>query len=173
MRTALLVLSAALLGLAGGCDDIQLKGGREPDAAFERATTWPFIPVVMRVHPFTAIEFPEGEGEATLEARVEMLDRLGDVTKAVGDFRFELYRMTRDEFDTPAEGELLYRWSAGMTTLDQNRQHWDSITRTYLFRLKMDSVPRISGRLLLVVHFTDPGSRHMQAQAVVALSDQP
>lgn len=172
MRAGASGLAIVLAGLAlVGCDGIKLKGGHDPVERFEQATTWPFIPVQIRIHPFTAIEVDREDGTVTLEARVEMLDRLGDVSKGVGDFRFELYRMDRDVYESPAEGRLLYQWSAEMTTIDQNRQHWDSITRTYLFRLQLERLPRVEGRLLLVVHFTDPGGRRLNAQAVVALND--
>ena len=172
MRLALISLTIiAAATTFYGCDGIDLKGGRDPVEQFEQATTWPFIPVQIRVHPFTAIEVNREDSTVTLEARVEMLDRLGDVSKGVGDFRFELYRMTRDVYETSADGELLYQWSAEMTTIDQNRQHWDSITRTYLFRLQLERLPRVDGRLLLVVHFTDPGGRRLSAQAVVSLNE--
>lgn len=172
MRAGTAIPTTLLIAVAlCGCDGIKLKGGHDPVERFEQATTWPFIPVQMRVHPFTAIDIDRNDSSVTLEARIEMLDRLGDVSKAVGDFRFELYRMDRDVYDSPAEGQLLYQWSAEMTTIDQNRQHWDSITRTYLFRLQLERLPRVDGRLLLVVHFTDPGGRRMNANAVVTLND--
>jgi len=168
IRLVLPILSVVFVGLVGGCDDVQLKGGQDVEPRIDRATTWPFVPVKMRVHPFTAVEVDLGEAGVRLEARVEMLDRLGDVTKAVGDFRFDLYHMPPGVYESPAEGTLLYQWSAPMTTIEQNRRHWDSITRTYLFKLGMDRLPRVTGRLLLTAHFTDPGGRRLEAQAVVA-----
>jgi len=167
----LVMLGCVLAGFVGGCEDVQLKGGRNPVEEFQQATTWPFVPMQMRVHPFTAVEVDRGDEGVRLEARIEMLDRLGDVTKAVGDYRFELYQMERDFYENPAEGKLLYQWSAPMTTLEQNRRHWDSITRTYLFKLQMDQLPRVDGRLVLVTNFTDPGGRHLRAQAVVATNE--
>jgi len=170
---AAIILAGLTIGWMAGCDRIELKGGRDAVPRIDRPTTWPFVPVEMRVHPFTAVEVDRDDAGVRLEARIETLDRLGDVTKAVGDFRFELYHMPPGVYETPAEGKLLYQWSAPMNTIEQNRRHWDSITRTYLFKLQMDRLPRVTGRLLLVAHFTDPGGRHLAARAVVETNDQP
>ena len=145
--------------------EVQFKGGEDTNQQHADTTTWPFVPVAMRIHPFSAIEFERQSRTYVLNARIELLDRLGDMTKGVGNFRFELYRAPREAGLATREGTLEYSWQAPLITLEENRQHFDSITRTYLFRLKMDQPPQSGSKLVLVAQFTDPGGRRLSAQA--------
>ncbi|MHB1156107.1 MAG: hypothetical protein ACYC26_04630 [Phycisphaerales bacterium] len=154
-----------------GCGEVRLKGGRDADQQYQGATTWPFVPVAMRVHPFSAIEYEKATGTFVLNARIELLDRAGDITKGVGDFRFELYRAPREAGLATREGTLEYSWEAPLVTLEENRQHFDPITRTYLFRLKLDQPPQSGTKLVLVTQFTDPGGRRLSAQAQVSVTE--
>src|ERR1051325_10494207 len=64
---------------------------------------WPFQPVSVRIHPFTSLRLA-GMGGPSLDARIEFIDPAGDVTKGVGDLRFELYAEPAKE---SREGEEL------------------------------------------------------------------
>ena len=151
-----------LLAVLAGCGSWSFKGDqvrpRGPGLA-----AWPFAPVSMRVHPFTTVRFDPRRGALVLEARMEMLDQFGDVTKGVGDFRFELYSAT--ERGASGDRRRLALWEAPMATLEQNRRHYDPITRTYAFDLKVLDHPPEGGPLLLVVHFADAAGRAHQAEA--------
>jgi hypothetical protein len=118
----------------------------------------------MRVHPFTTFAYDKQAAAHVLDARIELLDRVGDSTKGVGDFRFELYQ---DKERASQEGEEVRQavWDAPMTTLGQNQQHYDPITRTYVFRLKLSQAPSEQQKYKLLVQFTDPEGRRLTASA--------
>jgi len=166
-----------MLGLAAalGCESdgplaetFQFKGAKatgEPPAPGE----WPFRPVAMRIHPFTALTINETQRSTVLEARIELLDQLGDVAKGVGELRFELYEMEPTASRTGQEKQV-QRWDAPLATLDQNRQHWDAITRTYTFRLRLVDTPRSDKKYRLVAQLTDPNGNRLRAESPVAIS---
>jgi hypothetical protein len=156
------VTTCLLLLLFAGCDQIAFKG--QPPAPAESAPAWPFVPVVMRVHPFTAFSLDAASGPPVLEVRIELLDRVGDVTKGVGDFRFELYGL-HEKASQQGEEERLFQWDASMNTVDENQQHYDPITRTYGFRLKLAAAPPGGQKLKLLVQLTDAGGRRIVASA--------
>jgi hypothetical protein len=163
MRTGVLIISAvALAATLSACDGVSFKGGSAIDDGGGAA--WPFVPEAMRVHPFTTIG-PAGSGESMLlEVRMELLDQVGDPTKGVGDFRFELYKIAAG---AAREGEdvRLFQWDAPMTTLEQNRRHYDPITRTYTFKLKLAEPVAPHQRLRLVVQYTDQRGHRLTAEA--------
>ncbi len=165
IRVAMVLSVSAMTGCLG----LEPKGGRGLEA-YRGATTWPFVPTGMRVHPFTSIEYDAQRNSHVLEARIEMLDPVGDMTKAVGQLRFELYRLGRQASAGPSQARLLYSWDAELRTIEENRSHFDPITRTYLFKLKLDRPPEQGEHLRVVAQFTDPGERHMTAQAELTYS---
>jgi len=167
------ILIVIPLGLLPACEAVQLKGGpagTRPEAEAS-AADWPFIPVRMRVHPFTALRYDAEAKTPVLEARVELLDRMGDPAKGVGEFRFELYRLPRRAAPALEDSRLLYRWQSPVTTLEQNHRHWDPITRSYVFRLKMRQVPEPGTRLLVRADFVAAGDRRLQAEADLVVPD--
>jgi hypothetical protein len=162
------VLPILILGMAAclnGCGGVDLKGGHPIEEVYRGASAWPFVPVAMRVHPFTSIEYDQQDKAVVLEARVELLDRLGDTTKGVGDFRFELYDAARTAGASAVDQNLLYSWEAPMTSLEDNRRYYDPITRTYYFKLRLDSPPPGGSPLRLVIQFTTPGGKRLSAEA--------
>ncbi|NBC10399.1 MAG: hypothetical protein GVY24_01515 [Planctomycetes bacterium] len=152
------------IGLAAGCLGLEPKGG-QIDEPYRGGVDWPFVPAAMRIHPFTSIEYDDKRQAHVLEARVEMLDRVGDITKAVGTLRFELYQLGERASAGSSQTRLLYSWDAPLRTIEQNRTHFDPITRTYLFKLKLDRAPAPGSRLRVVAQLTDPDERHLTAQA--------
>jgi len=165
MRRLLLSLSIVMaVGLAAGCLGLEPKGGQVDDA-YQGGLDWPFAPAAMRIHPFTSIEYDEKRQTHVLEARVEMLDQVGDITKAVGTLRFELYQLGEQASAGASQTEMLYSWDAPLRTIEQNRAHFDPITRTYLFKLKLDHPPEPGSRLRVVAQLTDPADRHLTARA--------
>ena len=104
--TLALTLMLMLLASAG----CRTKGGEPADAAAEVAV-WRPRPVSIRVYPSTRLVVQDGE--AILEARVELSDEMGDPIKAPGEFRLELYS---DETK-----QQLYAWRVRVLTLDEQR----------------------------------------------------
>lgn len=168
-RALRVLVVVGLVGLWAGCDQVRLKGGSgEPGTSPQ--IDWPFVPVSMRIHPFTSIEYDAQHETVVLEARVELLDRLGDMTKGVGDFRFELYKASERATSLPVQEEMLYVWHVTMRTLVENKQYYDPITRTYAFRLKMQQVPPPGTAVRLFGHFADPAGRRLKTAANLTIS---
>ena len=165
-----IALSIALLGSVG-CELFQFKGdGAEEQIEQTGPQSWPFVPVAMRIHPFTSIERDDQTRAIVLEARVELLDRVGDMTKGVGRFRFELMRTAGRASANPVEDERLYSWDVPMVALDENAQHYDAITRTYAFKLKMDRLPAPGTPLRLIVQFDNAHGRRLAAEAELTMN---
>ncbi len=122
-----------------------------------------FEPVSLEVHPFSSVSFDRRDRGWVLEARLRLLDRLEDVTKSDGVVRLELY-------DVPAVaskaegGRRQGVWEAPLHTLNQHRRHYDPITRTYVFRLKLDRRP--APRVRLVAQFTHLNGQRMMSERV-------
>ena len=112
---------------------------------------WKPIAVRMRVYPTT--RFVSDSGKPVLEARIEMLDEMGDSVKASGLWRIELLsggetRVIRDP------RKLLYSWQVQAMTLAQQQRLYDPVTRAYHFRLQMDQPtdPQQAVTVLSLIH---------------------
>ena len=107
------------------------EGSAGPFQLSERSTVWPFWPTTMRIHPLTRIVNAD-EG-IILEARIEFSDAHGSTTRSVGQLRLLIT-------DTAANQEtiLVEEWNNDLRDIDTNVLHFDDITRTYLFRLRLD-----------------------------------
>ncbi|MCC7145145.1 MAG: hypothetical protein IT443_01730 [Phycisphaeraceae bacterium] len=158
-----LLVSASLWA---GC---QFKGGsaasgdaRQPWLLLDQP--WQVRPVRMRIYPST--RFVRETDQALLEARVEFLDENGDSTKAVGEFRLELFSTARA---SGAEvGRRLFSWVVRMFSRQTNEIFYDPITRAYLFRLKIESLAVIRDQVLLRVTFLPAAGERMEAEAVIS-----
>ncbi len=157
---AVVVLGLAVSG-AGGCT---FKGGNGLGTPLGLGGAWTPRPVSMRVHPST--RFVKREGDPVLEARVELLDEMGDATKASGEFRMELYAGTTPGGEAPARRQ--YAWTVTLTTLADHERAFDPITRSYRFNLKLDdmSIARRRSRLVVTLTPADDGPR-LTAEAEV------
>lgn len=157
------VLALCMIVLAGlsGC---QWKGG--PGSA----QTQPAAPEIWRPEPVTMRVFPSSrfvkEGEqVSLEARIELLDAMGDSIKWAGMFRFELY--ASGTASGPALGQRLYSWNASVLSLDDQKQFYDPITRTYLFRLRLDDAVTPQQETVLRVGMTRPNGTRIETDAAL------
>lgn len=116
-----------------------------------------FAPIDIRLHPFTAIKDWTGDNRIDgVEALVELQDRFRDPTKATGTCLFELYEYRRNFPDQ--RGERLAAWRGSLLTLEEQRAHWNRISRTYSFQL---TYPQISANksYVLQVWFESTGKR--------------
>ena len=133
-RWPLYVLSFLLLLGLGGCVWKGDRGGSEGISPPYPKGTWRLQPVSMRVYPSTKF-IKDGDG-SVLEARIELLDSMGDSVKGVGRFRIEL--LSRGQAGEIGIGKRLYSWDAPVMTLDEQVRYYDPITRTYYFRLELN-----------------------------------
>ncbi len=150
----------------GGCDSV-FKGG--PATSASATESWPFAPVAMRIHPFTSVVSDPQHRTMVLEIHMEMLDPQGDVTKGVGHFRFELYEAKEKSARTD-EDVRLYMWDAPMETPEQNQQHYDPSTRTYVFKLKLEQPPTAGQKFRIAAQLTDPSGKRLIASAPLKYS---
>ena len=156
------VLAGLVLAMTGCID---LKGGSVRSIE-QGATTWPFIPATMRVSPFTSLGYDEAREAIVLDLMVELRDRVGDLTKGIGEFSIELREISASD-----EGQLLYAWTAELLTVEQNVQHYNPALNLYNLKLSLDR-PIVAGtRLKVVVRFTDPGGKRLLAEGEIAAQD--
>jgi len=145
--------------LSVGC---QPKGVGSPHIVPTRTHQgfWFAQPTSVRVYPTTRFV---RQGEASvLEARIELFDEMGDSVKGSGDFRLELRYIADKSGNSP-----LYTWQVDLRTLEDQRQYFDPITHTYLFRLKIDDITIAKRNTQLNVIYTTPtGVRYAEKAAV-------
>lgn len=144
-----LLLCCALLGL-GSCQPASRPEPESKDAPI-------FAPIDLRIHPFTAIKDWTGDNRVDgVEALVELQDRFRDPTKATGTCLFELYEYRRNHPDV--RGERLAAWRGSLMNLEEQRAHWNRISRTYSFQL---TYPQVSANksYVLQVWFETGGKR--------------
>jgi hypothetical protein len=123
-----------------------------------------FAPTDIRVHPFTAVKDWTGEGRPDgVEVLVELQDRFRDPAKATGTALFELFSYQRNHADP--RGDRLAAWRGSVMTLEEQRTHWNRISRTYSFQLAYPQV-RTDKAYVLQVWF-DTGGRRLMSQVVL------
>lgn len=153
-RYSISVLFLAALSLAA-CDDLNRR-------ALNGSGMDMFAPVALRLHPLTRI-LPD-----QLEARVELMDQMDDVTKGVGRINLELYRYELASLNH--RGQLIGSWQADVSTLQANEKYWDAITRTYVFRHPLDAQQtRDAGRFVLVATMQFPNNSELSSQMTLSL----
>ncbi|MFW6059390.1 MAG: hypothetical protein ACODAQ_04370 [Phycisphaeraceae bacterium] len=156
----------ALLGgalLAGACGGCEFKGGPDVAAPSGMEDYWRPVPVAMRIAPST--RFVRGQDGAILDARIELTDQMEDSVKSAGIARFDLFASDQGG---QVLGRRLYHWNVTMRTLAAQREHFDPVTRTYLFRLQLDDEVATDEPAVLRVTFTRAiDGQRLQAQAPV------
>ncbi len=157
------LVAALMLVFAQGCESS--RAGLPPSAVVstEPERYWMPVPTSVRVYPST--RFIKESGRTILEARFELYDEMGDPVKFAGKFQIELFSV--DEALGNAPRRLLYTWNAGLLSLDQQREHYDPITRGYLFRLGVDDLRIAKQTTLLKVAFTPVDRPRLEAEAEV------
>lgn len=165
-RFAVTVLSLFVVLGAPGCGadtraprhlDLEpLAAGPRPEAAPARQD-WPYWPRRMRIHPLTQLATDRDTGHLLIEARIEFLDVHGHTSKGVGLVLIDLHDAGRARQTEPLE-----TWALNLADASVNRDHYDDLTRTYLFRLEFD--PRIlPERPELRAYFRSAEGRRYQA----------
>lgn len=155
-----------IAGILGGCSAAAWKGGSTADDPAPRYlgdNIWSPRPTKLRVYPSSRFD-PRGE-MAVLEARIELLDEMDDSIKGVGVLHFELY--AGGSANRPGTDRKLYAWDVSLLTLVDQRRHYDSITRGYSFRLKMDDVEAPQTATTLLVWFEPTAGKRLEASAVL------
>ena len=151
------MLMAALVVTLNGCQfkgPAAVGGGDASDVWRPRAES-------LRIYPST--RFIESDGQTLLQARVELRDQMGDAIKAAGTLRFDLFASSASG---EALGERLYHWGVDMITLADQKAHFDSVTRTYQYRLRLDDATASQQPTVLRVTFNRASDgKRLQGQA--------
>jgi len=151
-----------MLLVLAGC---QFKGAGVDAAGGAAGEVWRPRAESLRVYPST--RFVEQGGQTLLEARIELLDQMGDAIKSAGTARFDLF--ASDESGR-ALGQRLYEWRIALDTLQDQRNHFDSVTRTYRFRLRLDTeAPTEEPTVLRVTFQRAADGKRLAAQAPIRL----
>jgi hypothetical protein len=147
-----------IIALAG-CAADGGRAGTLPSNADEALLDWPFWPAGMRVHPASRLVIEQETSQAFIEARLEFTDALGDTSKAVGVMEFDLLVPA---LPSGASNPVL-SWALPLNTLEGNAQHYDGITRTYLFRLSLGEWS-ISPDVTLIARFESIDGQRFSAE---------
>jgi hypothetical protein len=118
----------------------------------------PFQVAKVYIQPaFTKVQRPDpaAHNPGYIEVCVELHDQFGDPLKAVGEFRFELFKY-RPAFADPRGSRFTVNGlqTFDLTGLEANQQHWNPITRSYKIALQLPDVPRDASRLVLQITFS-------------------
>ena len=145
-RTSVALGSVCMVTLCGGCQwKIESDKGGPPQT--RPASAWQFSPVSMRIYPSTRFDIDQN----LLEAQIEFFDQMNDSIKAIGHLRLGLFKPGRTGADSV--GRLMYTWDVAMLTLEDQRSHYNTITKAYSFQLKVDHFPRKLNRTVLHAAF--------------------
>jgi hypothetical protein len=129
--------------------------GCQPHSDAPPVVAAPLLPREIRLHPFTGTRtFDPAGGLRGVEARVEVINHLGEPTNAFGNFLFMLYAFKPHEADP--RGQRLDCWEIQLTDTKQNLQYWDSLSRTYKFPLVLRQPLAVGKQAVLEVYFQDP-----------------
>jgi hypothetical protein len=161
------VIVTAFVVLLGGCQapdpGVRASDGRGDAGDSSVNDVWLPAPVAVRVYPSTRF-VREGE-RVFLEARIELLDAMGDPAKWPGQARLELLAATSTR--PIRTGGRLYGWSVDLRTRRQQARHYDPVTRTYHFRLVIDD-PAVTERpTVLRAEYSPPDTARVSDEAVV------
>jgi hypothetical protein len=157
--------------LACGCKP---DAAPQPPAVSRQAVPAPLdqlLPQRIRIHSFTRTgEFDRnGDGVKGIDVRMQAVDAYGDATKAFGRFRFELFRHTPNAADP--RGPRLAVWTVDVLNPGPNRLHWNSIMRTYQFKLGWDDGVPVGQKLVLTATFESPFTDRLFHQYVFVSGD--
>lgn len=123
------------------------------------------LPKAVRIHPFTGTRtFDQAGGVKGIDVRVEALDAYNDPTKAFGQFSFALHQFVPGNADP--KGKRIATWEEDLLEPKKNFTHWDSITRTYEFKLQWYRPIPVGNQFVLVVTFSSPFSERKFAERV-------
>lgn len=114
----------------------------------------------MHIHPLTRITDDEDdEANLIIAARVEFYDPDDHITRGFGQIAIDLHDLTDSSQGSP----VVVTWNVDLRDLDRNLEHYDTVTRTYLFRLRIarDQMP---AKTKLRAYFLSADGGRMQSQ---------
>lgn len=160
-----IVLVLLLLGL-GACTS---PAGEQPSIRSRTAVTtaaeedtssfgWPYWPQSMRIYPLSRLVTDRSSGDLVIEVRVEFFDAEGHTCKGVGQILVDLL-----DAGSLHQAEPIKTWVADLANLQDNRDHFDDLTLTYLFRLECDAT-LLPDQPQVRVYFHSADGQHLQTK---------
>ncbi len=119
---------------------------------------WPFWPTSLRIHPLTRLAVDTQTRQSIIEVRLEFLDPQQHTTKGVGQVRIDLATSGTAAASSPP----LATWSWDLRDPSVNRTLYDDVTRTYLLRLKVQSL-ELGPQLDLRAYYLSATGQRLQA----------
>lgn len=141
--------------------ELQTEGDRGDDEAIALVDACcPFGPTAMRIHPLTRL-LRSAENESppsTIEVRLELTDQFGDTTKGLGLLQLELFARGMVGSNGRGRGarvnglgRRLLSWEPEFGEVESNAEHFDRVTRTYVFSLDLEEGIEFPQRCILRV----------------------
>ena len=128
------------------------------DFPLESEISWPFWPVMMRVHALTRFVENKEDGSYWLEARIEFRDQHDDISKCYGTINLKLFGLT----STGESSDMVGSWDVNLLDPDTNRTHFDVVTSTYLFKLDV-SQTQLASRMELRAVFVNADTSEFES----------
>ncbi len=138
--------------------DGQIHGPTPGLVAQEETGEWPFWPSSLRIHPLTRLAVDTQTHQSIIEVRLEFLDPQEHTTKGVGQVRIDLATAG----DAADSSPPLATWSWDLRDPSVNRTLYDDVTRTYLLRLRVESL-ELGPQLELRAYYLSATGQRLQA----------
>ena len=138
--------------------DGQILGPTPRLVAEEDTGAWPFWPTSLRIHPLTRLAIDTQTRQTIIEVRLEFLDPQQHTTKGVGQVRIDLATTGNAAASSPP----LATWSWDLRDPSVNRTLYDDVTRTYLLRLRVQSL-ELGPQLQLRAYYLSATGQRLQA----------
>jgi hypothetical protein len=161
LALSLLPIGCEFKGEAASSPEAAADDG--PKTAAGADQIWRARPEAIRIYPAT--QFTTSDGAPTLKASIELLDAMNDAIKAPGRLRCELFAVN----ERGQVGGRLYHWDVPLYTLQQQRQYFDLVTRTYTLRLELDNEQVTQRPTMLRVAFMPPEGPRLQDQRTLPI----
>ena len=126
---------------------------------------WVAQPYKLRIYPSSRFIIAD-QGPA-LEARIELLDEMGDSVKGAGVLHMELLEAVKQNRD--AMNKKLYSWDVPLTTIHDHESYFESVTRTYRFVLRLDEQFADDVQVTLAISFQRDDGVVLQAKAILGV----
>jgi hypothetical protein len=129
-----------------------------------------FGPTSIQISFFTqSRDFDDNKGDDGLEICAQPFDKFGDPTKAVGNWRFEVFEYKERSLNR--RGRRLCHWFVPVLTPEDNARYYDSIDRSYRFPLLWDVAIPAGSRVIVQATFYPPGGfeRKLIAERVIRI----
>jgi hypothetical protein len=167
-----IVIGMAMLAGCGGDTPPTLTDTSNPQLAGTMTAPEPLsylLPKDLVIHAFTGKQTFDANGKPLgFEVRIKMLDGDDDPIKAYGNYSFALY--LRREHSSNPRGERLDWWNEDLTNHADNQLHWDPISQTYKFNLRLKQNLPPAKQLILDAFFVSPYTNRLHAERSITIT---